>query len=270
MNKNKFTDELYDAIVNGVLDPNIITPLQNGKELMFLYFLKLQLLQQKINQDFLGEEIIVIEEDGSFSLHKVQEIEIKINSSNEGVINVMTEDEESNTWELSLEQGDDRVYKNLVITNNSKAMNEKILTQLRKDMNSFSNNKNANSVQKIKTKNHSEKNLENILIKNLYIIEEGMTLIKNQYEVEKGYVDILARDKDNKLCIIELKVVANDEKLIYQSVYYPTQFKEPTRMITICPDYTKKIHTSLKSLGYVEMKTYEFDSENKIIIENFN
>lgn len=111
----------------------------------------------------------------------------------------------------------------------------------------------------------TEKDLENVLIKDLSIIEDGMTLIKNQFPVDGGYIDILARDKEHKLCIIELKKVKNDSKIIQQCVYYPTQFDEKVRMITIAPDYSNKISKSLRSLKYVEMKTYQLLDDSLII-----
>lgn len=120
---------------------------------------------------------------------------------------------------------------------------------------------------KPKFKNFNEKKLENILIKNMELIEHGMEYIDNQYEVTDGRVDIFSRDKDGVMCVIELKVVEDDEKLVFQSVYYPTQFNEKVRMITIAPGYTNKIRTSLQSLKYVEMKIYRFDGDS-IVIED--
>lgn len=119
-------------------------------------------------------------------------------------------------------------------------------------------------MQNLKNSNNgklSEKELENLLVQDLSLIEEEMSLIKQQYSVDNGYIDILARDKDDKLCIVELKVTDSDSRVVNQSVYYPTQFDESTRMITIAPDYSNKISQSLQSLGYVEMKTYTFDND---------
>lgn len=119
-----------------------------------------------------------------------------------------------------------------------------------------------------KRKSYNTKNLElkleKFLFKQIELIENGMTVIERQYEVKDGRIDILARDKENKLCIIELKVVPNDEKLIFQCVYYPTQFNEPVRMITIAPDYEYKIKVSLDSLG-VERKIYKYENDKLII-----
>lgn len=122
--------------------------------------------------------------------------------------------------------------------------------------------------QKVRNqKTFFEKELEQLLINNLDLIEPNMTLLGNQYKVQNGYIDILARDQNNTLCIIELKVVANDSKLIEQCVYYPTQFQEPTRMIAIAPKYNDKIYTALSYLN-VEIKQYKFENDN-LIIHNY-
>ena len=113
-----------------------------------------------------------------------------------------------------------------------------------------------------------ELKLEKYLSANLFLIEERMEFIARQVEIADGRIDILARDKNNILCIIELKVVSNDEKLVFQSVYYPTQFNEPVRMITIAPDYDYKIKTALDTLG-VERKSYQYN-DDILIISNAN
>lgn len=107
----------------------------------------------------------------------------------------------------------------------------------------------------------TEDMLEKYLIRNLDLIEKGMQLISNQYVVGNGRLDILARDKDGTLCVIELKV-EEDTNLIYQSIYYRLKIKEifkvdNVRMITIAPYYPVHIKESLKALDDIEM--YEFD-----------
>lgn len=118
---------------------------------------------------------------------------------------------------------------------------------------------------KSKPKKFKECDLENLLVNNIGLIEQGMKVISQQYPVKGGYIDILARDKNDQLCIVELKNTSNDIKIIQQSVYYPTQFDEKVRMITIAPDYSNKVRTSLESLGYVEMKTFDHNSGRVII-----
>lgn len=125
----------------------------------------------------------------------------------------------------------------------------------------------AEPIEKVKNnKYYLEKELELELIENLNVIEEGLTLINNQYPVEDGYIDILARDIKGILCIIELKVVDNDSKIVEQCVYYPSQFDEKVRMITIAPGYKNKLLYCLRNLG-VEIKVYK-RANDKLILNN--
>lgn len=103
----------------------------------------------------------------------------------------------------------------------------------------------------------SEFQLEEYLINNLYLIEKGLIFIKNQYSIERGVIDILAKDKNNNDCIIELKVDNDDKRIIYQCAYYPTQINNGNcRMITVAPDYSTRIKSALQNLKYVEMFKY--------------
>jgi RecB family endonuclease NucS len=112
-----------------------------------------------------------------------------------------------------------------------------------------------------------EKHLEKLIIKSIHLVEDGMRVLESQYEVREGIIDILAKDKFGKKVIIELKIVDDCKDLIFQCAYYPTQFNEDVRVISICPDYTYKINMALRKLGYVEMKKYEI-VENEIKIFN--
>lgn len=116
-----------------------------------------------------------------------------------------------------------------------------------------------------------EKDLEKILQNNLNKIEIGLIFIKAQYEVQNGYIDILAEDISGTKCIIELKIVDDCKDLVFQSAYYPTQFNENVRMITICPNYKPKILSALKSIKNIEIKKYYFQGkglDDQIYIEN--
>ena len=153
------------------------------------------------------------------------------------------------------------------IDNCNKKVNGRVVRNLKYYYNFNSNEETLNRIEKIKIQNKiqtdkdeenfTEEKLEDYLVNNLNKIEEGLILIKRQYQIENGVIDILARDKNNKLCIIELKIVSDDKGLIYQCAYYPTQFKEETRIITIAPKYNKNIKESLKALGGIELLIYK-------------
>ncbi len=113
--------------------------------------------------------------------------------------------------------------------------------------------------------------LEDYLIRNLHLIEDGMQFISRQFTVENGRLDILARDKNGTLCVIELKV-GKDEDLVFQSVYYRLKIKEKfgtnhVRMITVAPYYPSHIKESLKTLKDVEMYVFDAKVKNKKIID---
>lgn len=52
----------------------------------------------------------------------------------------------------------------------------------------------------------TEEKLEDYLVANLHQIEDGLTLVGRQLVINNGRLDILAKDKNNNYCIIELKV----------------------------------------------------------------
>lgn len=119
----------------------------------------------------------------------------------------------------------------------------------------------------------NEKELENELIHNLHLIEDGMTYISNQIDINGGIIDILAKDTQGNTCIIELKVKPDDERIVFQSLLYPKKFKQISnenindnvRMMTICPDYSHNIHSVLKDIDSVEMYKYKVKN-NKLMI----
>lgn len=114
---------------------------------------------------------------------------------------------------------------------------------------------------------NTEKDLEELIISNLEVIEAGMRVIENQFEIKNGVIDILARDKNNKLTIIELKIRSDDKNLIYQCAYYPTQFHEDVRMIAIAPSYNNNIYHALNVFDGIEMKEYEIINNNLAITD---
>lgn len=119
-----------------------------------------------------------------------------------------------------------------------------------------------NNIQSI-----SENDLEDYLIQNLNLIENGLKYLTRQYVLDEGRIDILAEDINNNLVIIELKV-EEDKKIIWQSIYYPMQMKKKTnrniRMILIAPKYSNYILEPLNTLN-VEKYSYDITIENKKI-----
>lgn len=113
----------------------------------------------------------------------------------------------------------------------------------------------------------TENKLEDYLVDNLHLIEDGLQFMSRQVDVPGGVIDILAKDKDNNICVIEIKI-KEDKSLIWQTIHYPTQIRNKynrnVRMITIAPEYSKPIYDALKSVGNIEMYSYDITvaSEN--------
>ncbi len=122
-----------------------------------------------------------------------------------------------------------------------------------------------------KTNILTESMLENYLKFNLNKIEEGLQLIDTQVEIKNGIIDILAKDKNNQIVIIELKV-EQDERLIWQSIYYPMQYKKEhsiksVRMLTVAPEYKEHISEPLSEIKGVEMLKFTPKIEKGIITD---
>lgn len=103
----------------------------------------------------------------------------------------------------------------------------------------------------------TENDLETYLIKHLDLIEEGLKYMDRQYSLREGRIDILAKDKNNEYVILELKV-QEDKEIIWQSLYYPMQFKKENnvkkvRMITLAPKYPNHILFPLQQIKGVEI-----------------
>ena len=116
----------------------------------------------------------------------------------------------------------------------------------------------------------TENDLENYVFTHLEEIEAGLRPISRQYDIGDGRIDILAKDKNNKFVIIELKI-ANDKHLIWQVLYYPDKFKELNhienniRVLTVCPNYPEYILKPLKNLRNIETIKYKVNILNSKI-----
>ena len=104
----------------------------------------------------------------------------------------------------------------------------------------------------------TESDLEDYLIRHLDLIEKDLKYLEHQYPLNEGRIDILAKDKDENIVIIELKIV-EDKHLLWQSIYYPQEIKkeygEKVRMIVICPTYSEYLLGPLSTLP-VELFSY--------------
>ncbi len=116
--------------------------------------------------------------------------------------------------------------------------------------------------------NGNEDIFEKYIADHVELIESGMSLIESQKKINGGIIDLLARDKDNKLCVIELKVTNDDKNIVWQAAYYQSAFHEDVRVITIAPNYSANIKDALENVPNTELKTYKLDQSGLLQIND--
>lgn len=98
-----------------------------------------------------------------------------------------------------------------------------------------------------KSEEVSEEQLERYLMRHLDVVEEGLRMVDNQVQLPEGRIDILARDTEERDVIIEVKV-EKDTDLIWQRMYYESEWKKKhsqPRMIVVA---TKPLDNSIKEM----------------------
>jgi hypothetical protein len=125
-----------------------------------------------------------------------------------------------------------------------------------------------------------EEDLKNFLVKNLEIIEKGLSLYVDENN-EKGIeypvddknkrIDLLAIDNKNNPVVIELKVSKGYERVIGQSNYYKNRIKQlfntkNVRIIIIAREITEELKIATSDLDDFELFEYSLNIQlNKII-----
>jgi hypothetical protein len=105
-----------------------------------------------------------------------------------------------------------------------------------------------------------EMEIENMLIEDINSLENGMKVIANQLQINNAIVDVLTKDLNGNVCIIEIKNNGDDESIIFQALYYPSLINAPTRMILLCPEYCPRIAAVLSKFQNIETYTYKVEN----------
>lgn len=109
----------------------------------------------------------------------------------------------------------------------------------------------------------SEYQIEEILYVNPEMIEDGLTIIGRQHQTANGIIDLLAKDKDGTLVIIEVKVNAEHDA-VSQIAKYFIYFKkevpdEKIRSILIAKNIPREVRDlceffNIEALSLKELK----------------
>ena len=112
----------------------------------------------------------------------------------------------------------------------------------------------------------TEEDLEDYLIENLDLIEEGLVYLDRQVEIPGARIDILAKDKNGTICILELKI-KEDKSIVWQVLYYPGEIKRKywennVRILTVAPNYSPHLLKVLETIDKVELYEYDINTIN--------
>lgn len=108
-----------------------------------------------------------------------------------------------------------------------------------------------------------EKDLKIYLSMNLNEIEDGLELINNgiEYKTSTGYIDLLAKDKNGDLVVIELKAGKGKDAVIGQILGYMGALHEEDedqsiRGIIIASDFEKRVLYATKQMNNLKLMKY--------------
>ncbi len=108
----------------------------------------------------------------------------------------------------------------------------------------------------------SERDLNDLLMQDLSMIEEGLKPLNQQEHFHKGIADIVAEDKDGNLVVIELKRRQADYASVTQLKRYMGQVEKikgkKCRGILLAPDIRKAALNLLEELG-LEFAKLDFE-----------
>jgi RecB family endonuclease NucS len=108
----------------------------------------------------------------------------------------------------------------------------------------------------------TEKELNDQLMGDLEVLEKGLKPLKQEDVLRKGFVDILAEDKDGNLVIIELKRKQADYNAVMQLQRYVNELRKiknrKVRGIIVAPSIGRPALELLKNNGN-EYYSFEFD-----------
>ena len=106
-----------------------------------------------------------------------------------------------------------------------------------------------------------EQDLEDYLASNIEALEKGLKLVGRQVEVATGRIDLLAKDSEDNLVVIELKAGEASSSSLTQLLAYISAIRdekktENVRGILVAHDFADKVIYAVRLLPYVKLKKY--------------
>jgi hypothetical protein len=131
------------------------------------------------------------------------------------------------------------------------------------------------SIEKIKIEGQEE--LQQLITKDLSIVEKDLTLICNNVPInDKTTLDVLCHDNNGQLVIVQMSIAEDDIMLLHgiQSMDYIDKFKsflkatynkhkiddkEKARLILIAPSFSDALRSAVESMKGMRVDLYEWE-----------
>ena len=117
----------------------------------------------------------------------------------------------------------------------------------------------------------SEKDIVNFIVKNPSIIEDGLEILATEYSTDVGDIDILARDKDSNLVVIEVKRGQAGPEAVHQLKRYVEYIEHKhsckVRGILVAQDISSQAFKYLREykFQFVRIKKSILDEIEKVL-----
>ena len=168
-----------------------------------------------------GERIIMIKPDGAFLIHQEKKVE-PVN------------------WQPPKSRT--RAYiknENLFLESHRRTPKELLTVEIRQIQ--FINYANIEDYEELEQAGY-EKDMGDMIMDKPHMIEEGFTPTARENSVEHGFIDILGKDNDNNLMILELKARKAGVNAVKQLKRYLLDFENTDN------DYLKECHAQKKKI----------------------
>ena len=131
-----------------------------------------------------GERIILLKPDGAFLIHQEKKVE-PVN------------------WQPPKSRTRSYIkHDNLFLESHRRTPKELLTVEVRKIQ--FITYANIEDYEELEQAGY-EKDMSDMIMEKPHLVEEGFSPTTREYSVEHGFIDILGKDKDNNLMVLELK-----------------------------------------------------------------
>ena len=127
-------------------------------------------------------------------------------------------------------------------------------------------------VDRISSEFAYERDLQNFIVKNLHLVENGLHLYNDEeisgveYPAGNGRIDILAMDNDDNFVVIELKVDRGDDRVMGQTLRYIAWIKrelaeenQHVRGIIIAKNISENLRLACTLVSDISLLEYSLD-----------